>query len=322
MVIGILGGADIAYNMFIPSTEKIAEITQCVVASNSIERRDRFKEKYNIQVVDDYNAILDMEEIECVYIPLPPALHFKWAKKALQKGKHVLIEKPSAVSYEQTNELVKLARENGVALHENYMFKYHNQLDFLDNLLRGDKLGKITLVRSSFGFPFRGDSDFRYNDKLGGGALLDAGGYVIKLATILLGNDLKLDSSYLQVDKNYNVDMFGAFTFHNSDGILFQGSYGTRNSYQCSVELWGTRGRVYTNRIFTAKPDYNPVYEIECNNTKETVTLERDNHFEKSIRKFISAIYDPEVREALFNEILLQALLVDRVGKGNKVYEE
>ena len=70
--------------------------------------------------------MLNDESVDCVYIPLPPAFHYEWAKKALLAGKHVFLEKPSTTSLKYTEELVKLAEERGLVIQENYMFQYHD----------------------------------------------------------------------------------------------------------------------------------------------------------------------------------------------------
>ena len=94
--------------------------------------------------------------------------------------KHVFVEKPSTTNYQDSLNLVKLAEERKLVLHENYMFQYHSQISEIKKEVENGKIGKVHSYHARFGFPRRDKNDFRYNKELGGGALLDAGGYVIK----------------------------------------------------------------------------------------------------------------------------------------------
>ena len=322
MKIGILGGADIAYNMFMPSVQKIAGIDKIIVASNSENRRDRFIDSYHVEVADTYAEVIEDHEVQLVYIPQPPAWHYKWAKMALENGKNVLLEKPFSISYKEAMELIACAQKKGLTNHENYMFQYHNQMNYVREIINKNTLGRIMLIKSNFGFPFRGEKDFRYNSELGGGALLDAGGYLIKLASILLGDSIEIDAATATVDHKLGVDLFGSFMAENKDGIVFQGAYGMDNSYQCCLELWGTKGRLYTNRIFTAKPDYSPIYEVEIEGKKNQIILEPDDHFRKSIKQMLLAMKNVEMRIKLYGEIEFQAKILNQIQKRLKIYEK
>ena len=175
--IGILGAADIAFNRFLPALEKVQGVQCAGVASNSPDKLRRFVDKYNIHVYESYDEVIQDENVDCIYVPLPPVFHYEWAKKALLAGKHVFLEKPSTISAEQTRELVWLAGSMGLVLQENYMFQYHAQLADIEKIIASGELGKLRLVRTSFGFPRRAGGDFRYVKELGGGTMLDNGGY-------------------------------------------------------------------------------------------------------------------------------------------------
>ena len=151
MRIGIICPSEIAFRRFLPALQKIEEIEYVGVAYATLtewygkdteikpgmekvlevekEKADKFVEAYGGKVFSGYEAMLSSGEIDAVYLPLPPALHYAWAKLALEKGLHVLVEKPSTTKLSDTEELVRLAIEKGLALHENYMFAYHTQLD-------------------------------------------------------------------------------------------------------------------------------------------------------------------------------------------------
>jgi predicted dehydrogenase len=267
--------------------------------------------------VSSFEELIQREDLDAIYIPQPPALHFKWAQMALNAGKHVMVEKPSTTCLKDSTALVELAKKNNLALHENYMFQYHSQIKKIRELVDSGVIGKLRLIRADFGFPMRAKNDFRYNQALGGGALLDAGGYTMKLASILLGPSVKVDASCMVGMEGYEVDMAGSATLSNDDGLVCQIGYGMDCGYKCSIELWGSTGRILSNRIFTAPPEYVPTATIETNSGKEEVTLEADSHFEHSIETFVRAVREEDFRQKLYDGILTQAGLVEAVRNKN-----
>ena len=135
MRIGILGTADIAFRRFLPALQKCPEFTYAGVASRAPEKTARFVETYGGQAYSSYDALLADKSVDAVYVPLPPALHYEWGKKALESGKHLLMEKPFTTGLPETEALLALAEEKGLAVHENYMFLYHSQLAKVKELI-------------------------------------------------------------------------------------------------------------------------------------------------------------------------------------------
>ena len=192
MKIGILGTSDIAFRRFLPALKKCEGVTYAGVTSRTPEKGKPFQEQYGGTVYDGYDTLLNDSSIDAVYVPLPPALHAEWGEKVLESGKHLLMEKPFTTCPEDTEKLLSLAKQKGLAVHENYMFLYHSQLQKIKALIANGKLGEIRLYRMAFGFPKRGGNDFRYVKALGGGALLDCGGYPVRLALELLGQSAEV----------------------------------------------------------------------------------------------------------------------------------
>jgi len=320
--IGILGGADIAYRMFLPSLIGEPRFNCVGVATSSKEKGGKFSQTFGVKIFDNYDEIINNKNVDAVYIPLPPALHYKWAKKALENNKNVFLEKPSTCSYNETEELVNLAKNKNLVLQENYMFQYHSQLNEIKEIIRNGIIGDIRLIKISFGFPLRGKDDFRYNKELGGGALLDEGGYAVKLATIMLGDTIELQSASKNMIKDFTVDMFGTASFINKNGLVCQCSYGMDCYYQCSLEIWGNRGKLHTNRIFTAPPGYEPKIVIERDNAQNECILKEDNHFRKSIDMFKSALEDNNIREKMLSDMLKQSELISKINDYTGAYND
>lgn len=314
--LGILGCSDIAFKRFMPVVGNIAGLKVVAVGEEYDRKKlEPFCRKYNLEGEDSFAHLIARKDIDAVYVPQPPALHYKWAKQALEKGKHVLVEKPSTVSYSLSKDLVDTAAEHNLTLHENYMFQYHSQISAINDIIASGKIGDVRIIRADFGFPLRERNDFRYSKSLGGGALLDAGGYTAKLAAMFLGETVKVDTAQLNYLSDYEVDMYGNASLSNLAGMVCQIGFGMDCAYRCSLEIWGSKGRLYTNRIFTAPDGYQPSIEMEISNGINEIVLPADSHFQHSIERFLDGMNDRKIREKMYGEILLQARLVDDIRK-------
>ena len=340
MRLAVLCPSEIAIRRFMPAIKKFKNIEFVGVGVNSPDERFGsvkpnqeiiekmlkvenekaavFTEQYGGKVFNSYKEIVTSKDIDAIYIPLPPALHYRWAKIALLNGKHVLVEKPSTTSAKETEELVEIAKKHNVALHENYMFIYHEQLNRIDELIMTGEIGDVRLYRISFGFPMRAADDFRYNKKLGGGALIDAGGYTIKYATRLLGESAKIVYAKMNDIDGFEVDMYGSATMVNEKGITAQLAFGMDNNYKCELEVWGSKGCITTGRVLTAPAGFIPKAVIRKGNEDTEIDLPADDAFAKSIQHFMECTKDTSIRDRGYSDILLQAKLIDQFKEAAK----
>ena len=326
--IGVLCPSEIAFRRFMPALKQLDRFEYVGLAAaterefsgadsdqvrdSELEKAEKFAAEHGGKIFSGYESLMTSDEIDAVYIPLPPALHFRWAKKALECGKHILLEKPFTTSLEDTKELIAIAENRRLAVHENYMFAYHTQLNWVKEQINSGVIGDVRLIRIDFGFPFRGANDFRYCKALGGGALLDCGGYTLKLASMLLGDTVRVTESQLCGKDGFEVDIYGSATLKNDAGLTAQVSFGMDNSYRCSLDIWGSSGSIYTNRILTAPAGYAPVMTIRNADGEKNVELPADDTFRKSIEAFADCISDSKKRADKYAEIIRQSGLVDK----------
>ena len=334
--IGIICPSEIAFRRFLPALMNASnkvQFTAIGIASpeewfgdlsnisqeaiNEQQARERSKaqtfiDQYGGKIVVGYGNLVASENIDAVYIPLPPALHFQWAKKALETGKHVFVEKPSTICLADTDELIRIASEKNLALHENYMFVYHSQLESLNSIVKSGEIGGIRLYRISFGFPLRQMNDFRYNKKLGGGALLDAGGYCMKYAQYLLGDSTKVVAAQANNIDGFEVEMYGSATMVNDRADVAQIAFGMDNDYRCEIEIWGSKGTITSNRILTAPAGFTPSYTIKKNQEFEIRELPSDDAFLKSIFRFVECVESEEARKEEYCILHTQETLVEQ----------
>jgi len=329
--VGVICPSEIAFRRFLPSLQRVKglEFAGVAIASPeewagegkvteatlSIIERERakaqtFVDTFGGKIYEGYQTLIESQEIDIVYLPLPPALHFKWAKKVLEAGKHAYVEKPFTTSLADTQVLLSMAKEKGLAVHENYMFIFHKQLQAINDIIAAGEIGKVRQYRISFGFPRRAANDFRYNKALGGGALLDAGGYCMKYASWLLGHSARLVCANAFYESEWEVDIFGSATMVNDEGIICQLSFGMDCDYKCELEAWGSTGTLTTGRILTAPDGLEPDVIIKHNQDYDTRKLPADNAFERSICHFYNSINDPKVRMDSYRIIERQSAFV------------
>ena len=327
MRIGIICPSEIAFRRFLPALKEagcfeyagvaIASKEEFVGATDEILVKERakaqtFVDSYGGKIYEGYKTLIESDDVDAIYLPLPPGLHYKWATAALDAGKHALVEKPCTVALANTEDLLNEAGEKGLAVHENYMFAFHDQIESVNEIVRNGEIGDVRLYRISFGFPMRAQNDFRYNKALGGGALLDCGGYTLKYASMLLGPTAKIKYAQNNNIDGFNVDMYGSAALVNDEGVTAQVAFGMDHNYKCELEVWGSKGTLYTNRILTAPAGLVPEVIIRKGNEEEKRNLPADDAFKKSILHFCKCIEEEEVRKANYETLLRQARLVEQ----------
>jgi NDP-hexose-3-ketoreductase len=311
---GVLGCANIAQRSVIPAILAITGNRLVAVASRSADKARTVAGKFGCVPVAGYAELLKREDIEAVYVPLPTGLHHEWVIKALEADKHVLVEKSAAVTLQEAEAMVAKAREKKRALVENFQFVHHAQHRHVRELLEGGAIGDLRCFRSAFGFPpFEQDSNIRYQANLGGGALLDAGAYVLRATTFLCGPGLEVAAAHLEHHGDYGVDWYGgAFLRSPRAGTFSEVAFGFENYYQCNYELWGSTGRIVSTRAFTAKPDFSPTIIVERSGHSEQIALPPDDHFLNMIRHFQGIVARSDL-EAEWTQLLEQARLISDV---------
>ncbi len=331
MRIGVICPSEIAFRRFLPALSKCADLvfagvaiadkTEFVGADDTILRNElnkatTFINEYGGRIFQGYQTMIDDGDIDAIYLPLPPGLHFEWAKRALLAGKHTFVEKPCTTRLADTEQLLALAEERQLAVHENYMFTFHRQMEQIRQIVESGQLGEVRLYRIDFGFPLRAKNDFRYSKSLGGGALLDCAGYTMRCASYFLGKNVRVVNGITRGIDGFEVDMYGSATMVDEQGVTAQLGWGMDNNYRCTLDIWGSKGTLHTDRILTAPVGFVPQATIKIgNNPSEMVDLEADDAFRKSIEHFYLCTRADSVRKANYEQLRSQAMLIDQFSR-------
>ncbi|MCX4766660.1 Gfo/Idh/MocA family oxidoreductase [Streptomyces sp. NBC_01275] len=314
---GVLGCADIAVRRILPALVEHPSVRLVALASRDGARAEQLAARFGCAAVTGYQALLDRDDIDAVYVPLPPGMHHEWVAEALTAGKHVLVEKPLSTTYAQSAELVAMAARLDLALTENFMFLHHSQHTAVRAM--AGEIGELRVFSSSFGVPPPDPSSFRHNARLGGGALLDVGVYPLRAAQLHLPGELDVLGACLRVDEATGVDVAGSALLSTATGVTAQLDFGFQHSYRSVYALWGSRGRISVPRAFTPPREHRPLVRLEQQDRLTEITLPADHQVGNALDEFAAAARSRTARASLGEALLRQALLVEQVRKAARV---
>jgi len=202
------------------------------------------------RVLDGYDALLADPEVDAIYIATPHPFHAEWAIKAAEAGKHVLVEKPMALSAFEADAMMHAARKAGTFLGEAFMYRLHPQTRKLVELVRDGAIGEVRLIKSSFGFAmpnFMPEHRLYAND-LAGGGILDVGGYPVSMARLIAGAAAGLP--YAEPDQVHGVghlgqsgvDEWASAVLHFPSGVIAEVSCSISLNQDNMLRILGTGG--------------------------------------------------------------------------------
>jgi len=244
--IGILGCATIA-RQFARDVAPASTARIVAVASRSADRAAAFAAAHGIgRHHGSYEALLEDEDVQAVYVPLPNSLHAEWAIKAAEAGKHVLCEKPLALGLRQAEQMFDAAEHHGVMLLESYPYYFQPQTREMLALLRGGAIGTVQSVQACFGFTLpSGDDNIRMQPDMGGGALLDAGSYALSLIRLAMGAaPVRVSAEASWADTGVDISMMVTLAY--ADGRRAQLSCAMDAAYHRRGTIVGDRGTIDT----------------------------------------------------------------------------
>jgi predicted dehydrogenase len=172
----------------IPPLQRSKRNRVTAVASRDLAKAEAYARERGIpRALGSYEALIADPEIDVIYNPLPNHLHAAWSIRALEAGKHVLCEKPLALSLQEVDDMEAAARASGRALMEAFMYRHHPQTLRVRELVQGGAIGRLRFIRGTFSFTLTDETNVRLKPEWGGGALWDVGCYPVSYARFLAG---------------------------------------------------------------------------------------------------------------------------------------
>ena len=242
---GVLGCASIAKNRVIPGLLKADNAVLYAVSSRGKEKAGEFQKIFGAEkAYDSYEALLNDGEVEAVYIPLPNALHCEWVKKAADKGKHILCEKPLALNAVQAEEMFAYCHEKGVFLMEAFAYRHAPLIHKVKQITDSGMIGNVKYMEAQLTDVMGDMGNIRMNHSLGGGAFYDMACYDISAISYILGKMPTQAKAFAEMDEMCGVDVSNTFLLKYADGIQAAG-YSSLNSYARGYyAVIGDKGRI------------------------------------------------------------------------------
>ncbi len=309
--IGIMGCASIALRRVLPAMAALPGTEVAAIASRAAGKAAEVASAYGCRAVEGYQALLELDDVEAVYLPLPNAAHAGWIERALAAGKHVLAEKPLTTSASRTRALIDAARSAGLVLMENVMFVHHSQHAAVKDLVETGAIGELRAFHAAFAVPRRPAGDIRHSAELGGGALLDTGVYPVRAALSFLGDDLDVVSAVLTRRRGERVDSAGHALLCGGRGVVAFAAFGIDHAYRSGYELWGSAGRIVLEHAFTPPADHVPVLRLERGSGVEEISLAPDDQVANTLTAFTGAVRSGRLPDN--GDVTRQATLLDDI---------
>jgi predicted dehydrogenase len=277
---GILSTAKIGREKVIPGMQASAFCDIAAIASRKLEDAQAVAKKLNIaKAYGSYEELLNDPQIDAVYIPLPNQLHVPWTMKALEANKHVLCEKPIALTAEEASQLQKAAAQKPyLKVMEAFMYRFHPQWQYAKKMVTDGNIGKLKTIQSFFSYYNDDPNNIRNQKDAGGGGMMDIGCYCVSLSRFIFGKEPQSAIGKVEFDDNFGVDQIAS-------GILDFG-IGT-STFTCSTQLTpyqrvnilGTEAGIEIEIPFNAPTDAPTKVWLHSKGGKEEIVFDVANQY-------------------------------------------
>jgi len=318
---GVISTANIGQIALIPAIQQSALGRVEVLASRDIEKAQRVASSFGIgRVAGSYEALLEDQYVDAVYIPLPNSMHVEWTVRAAAAGKSVLCEKPLATSADGVREQIEACKKHGVSLMEAFMYRFHPQTRRVQQLIASGAIGQVREVRVHLSVNIirtLDKSNIRYRDSLGGGALLDMGCYTVNISRMIFGGEPRSVVGRMRDDAGLGVDMTTVGILEFAEGFATISCSFSADG-QGSYTIVGTEGVIEVPRGIIpglgTRAAEGLIVVIDSDGNRREELLEPANQYMKMADAFAEAVLEkrpvPLPPEDSLNNVLVMEALV------------
>ena len=262
--VGVLGAARIAPRALFEPARARDDVVIASVAARDPARAGAYAALHGIESADeDYAALVLRDDLDLIYVALPPAGHAEWTIRALEAGKAVLCEKPFARSAAEARTMVDAARRTGGHLIEAFHYRFHPIIRRAEAILAEGLLGRLTCGEARLDYPIpRAPGELRWSAEQGGGALMDLGCYPLHLLRTLLRAEPEVTAATaMQID---GVDAETDATLMFPGGVTGQiGASMTAERPNARAVITGERGRLTISNFIAPQNGCQFVLEVD-----------------------------------------------------------
>ena len=306
---GVLGFARIAKNEGIPAIMEAESANFYALASRNEEKLKEAEELFHPEKqYQSYEELLKDEEVNAVYIPLPNALHKEWVIKAMEAGKHVLCEKPLALTEEEVREMVEVSKKHNVILMEAFMYRYTERTKKIQEILESGLLGEVRHVDSTFRFFLDREGTIKMKRELGGGALYDVGCYPVNFASMIMKEEPVEISAAAKMENGVDVQVSVLMEYEDGKtSSLHAGFNAFGKNYS---EIIGTKGRLEIPDSFL---DSEGIITLYTKEGKEELFVPECHRYTLEFEDFSKAILEKRAPLLTLDESILNSRILDRI---------
>ena len=316
---GVLSTARVAREKVIPGIQGADRCRVVAIASRDEARAAEAARAAGIPTVHgSYEALLADSGVDAVYIPLPNHLHAEWAMAAARAGKHVMCEKPLALTAADAERMIDVAKAQGVHLMEAFMYRLHPSWVAVREIVASGRIGRLVAVQSWFSYFNDDPTNIRNVLAFGGGALYDIGCYSVNLSRMLFGGEPSRVEASIQRDPLSGVDVLTS-GFLEFDGGVATFACSTRAEDDQRVHIYGTEGRISIGIPFNIPPD-RPTHvfvshggEPPVDPATETITFETADPYSVEAALFAAAVLDGEPTPVPPQDAVANLRVIERI---------
>ncbi|WP_049724008.1 Gfo/Idh/MocA family protein [Gilvimarinus polysaccharolyticus] len=288
---GVLSTAKIARLHTIPAIQSSALGEVVAIASRDAQNARTQADLLGItRAYGSYEELLKDPDIDAIYNPMPNHLHVPWSIKALEAGKHVLVEKPAGLNATDLEPLLACAeRHPELKLMEAFMYRFHPQWQQAKQLCDAGAIGTLRTIQCAFSYNNRDTSNIRNSAAMGGGALMDIGCYGVSLARYLLGSEPTRVLGHLNNLGDYEVDCISS-ALMEFDGAIASFTCSTKTEPEQWVEIAGEAGSIRLAIPFNPIADAATELTLKQADKLQRYTIEPANHYRNMTDAFAEAI--------------------------------
>lgn len=317
---GVLGTGTVARLAMLPALRSIPSARVLAIGSASRARAEACAAQFEIpRAYGSYQEVLDDTDIQVVYIALPNALHLEWVLRAARAGKHILCEKPLGCTTTEGEEMARARDEAGILLMEALMYRFHPRTERLRALLAEDAVGPVRHVSAAFTFPLADRSNYRTRPELGGGALLDVGGYCVSAVRSILGGEpvsISAVAHYGETGIDESVTALLAF----AQGRTAQITCSFRAAEHQRITILGATGMLDVPLAFTAwHADPAPLL-LQRSGTLETIPGDPADPYRLMAERFTNVMVSGAPAPYPLTETLATARVLDAIARAARTH--
>lgn len=283
------------------------------IASRSSDKAEAAARQYGIpKAYGYYEALLADDALDAVYIPLPNHLHAEYIKMAADAGKHIICEKPIALTAREARESIAYAEDKGVKVMEAFMYRFHPQWQHARELIQMKEIGTVHSIQTFFSYNNTDPGNIRNQQEAGGGALLDIGCYAVSVSRFLTGKEPKRVVSISKEDTDFGTDVLlsGLLDF---DGPQATFTIGTQTFPYQRVNAIGSSGMISIEIPFNTPSDVETRIQVTNSIGTREVLFPPEDQYILEFEAFARAILEDQSvptppQDAIHNMKVLDAL--------------